>query len=117
MTKDKDLLFLLEPGFVNPAYPNQRFYCWQCALIEGVLMSFPQLGEHLEVIRINWPKPRQQLIDLVGEKNQKAPLMVLREGETSAYRNGIYNGRAFINDKHNILAALAERHAFPHAHP
>jgi len=35
MTRDR--LFLLRPGFEDPAYPGQRFYCSHCALIEGVL--------------------------------------------------------------------------------
>ena len=43
MTRDR--LFLLRPGFEDPAYPGQRFYCWHCALIEGVLASFPALAE------------------------------------------------------------------------
>ena len=36
----RDTLFLLRPGFEDPAYPGQRFYCWHCALLEGVLASF-----------------------------------------------------------------------------
>src|ERR1051325_11006350 len=68
MTRDR--LFLLRPGFEDPAYPGQRFYCWHCALIEGVLGSFPALAEQLDVERIAWPRPRQGVIALVGEENQ-----------------------------------------------
>jgi len=48
----RDLLFLLRPGFEDPAYPGRRFYCWHCALMEGVLASFPQLADKLDVERI-----------------------------------------------------------------
>ena len=43
MTRDR--LFLLQPGFEDPAYPGRCFYCWHCALIEGVLASFPLLAK------------------------------------------------------------------------
>jgi len=115
MTRDR--LFLLHPGFEDPAYPGQRFYCWHCALIEGVLASFPALAEKLDVERIAWPKPRQAVIALVGEGNQWLPLLVLADGATSRHQTGSYQGRAFIADKDAILAALSERHGFPGPHP
>jgi Protein of unknown function (DUF3088) len=48
---NRDRLFLLRPGFTDPAYPGRSFYCWHCALIEGVLASFPDLAERLDVAR------------------------------------------------------------------
>jgi len=99
-----DTLYLLAPGFSDPAYPDKIFYCWHCALMEGVLASFPGLAGKLDVRRIPWPKPRQELIDLLGEENQSLPVLVLAEG-------------GFIDDKDGILAALTERHGFPHPHP
>ena len=115
MTRDR--LFLLRPDFVDPAYPGQRFYCWHCALLEGVLASFPDLAEKIDVARIAWPRPRQAVIELVGEDNQSLPLLVLADGATSAHQTGTHRGRAFIADKDAILAALTERHGFPVPHP
>ncbi len=99
-----DQLFLLKLGFKDPAYPGKTFYCWHCALMEGVLSSFPELAGRLEVQRISWPRPRQELVDLLGEAHQSLPVLVLAEG-------------GFIDDKDAILAALTERHGFPHPHP
>jgi len=113
----RDRLFLLRPGFEDPAYPGRRFYCWHCALIEGLLASFPALAEKLDVERIAWPKPRQDVIALVGEENQWLPLLVLADGTTSRHQTGSHRGRAFIADKDAILAALSERHGFPEPHP
>jgi len=113
----RDRLFLVRPGFEDPAYPDKRFYCWHCALIEGVLASFPELAQRLDVERIAWPRPRRSVIALVGEKSQSVPLLVLAAGETSAHRTGVFDGRAFIADKDAILAALTERHGFPDPHP
>ena len=100
----KDTLYILSPGFEDPAYPGKTFYCWHCALMEGVLASSPELADRLDVRRIAWPKPRREVAELLGEDNQSLPVLVLAEG-------------GFINDKDAILAALTERHGFPHPHP
>lgn len=113
----KDTLFLLKPGFENPAYPGRQFYCWHCALVEGVLSSFPELALRLDVERIAWPRPRSELIAWVGEGNQSLPMLVLVDGRTSRFQSGVHAGRAFISDTDKILAALSERHGFPDPHP
>lgn len=100
----RDRLFLLRPGFEDPDYPNAVFYCWHCALMEGVLASFPELAERLEIIRIAWPRPRSEVVELLGEENQSLPVLVFAEG-------------GFVNDKDAILAALSARHGFPLPHP
>jgi len=114
---NKDRLFLLRPGFEDPAYPEQSFYCWHCALLEGVLASFPALARRLDVERIEWPRPRLPVIELVGEENQSLPLLILADGETSVHQTGNYQGRVFIAEKDKILAVLSERHGFPVPHP
>jgi hypothetical protein len=114
---DRDKLFLLRPDFADPAYPGRRFYCWHCALMEGVLASFPELAKRLDVEWIAWSRPRLPVVDLVGEENQSVPLLVLADGDTSPHQTGTYDGRAFISDKDKILAALTERHGFSDPHP
>ncbi|WP_244922239.1 DUF3088 domain-containing protein [Oceanibaculum indicum] len=114
---NRDTLFLLRPDFTDPAYPGQRFYCWHCALMEGVLASFPELAKRLDVVRIAWPRPRQPVIALAGEANQSVPLLVLAEGASSAHQTGTHEGRALVAGKDAILAALSERHGFPDPHP
>ncbi len=99
-----DTLYLLKPGFEDPAYPEKTFYCWHCALMEGVLTSFPDLGKDLQVKRIAWPRPRTEIVDLIGEEHQNLPVLILDDG-------------GFIDDKDSILEALTERHGFPFPHP
>ena len=115
MTRDR--LFLLQPGFEDPAYPGRRFYCWHCALLEGVLASFPDLAKRIDVVRVAWPRPRQAVIDIAGEANQSLPLLLLADGASSPHRTGSHQGRALIADKDAILAALSDRHGFPDPHP
>ena len=113
----RDTIFLVRPGFVDPAYPDQIFYCWHCALIEGVLASFPDLAERLDVKRVAWPRPREAVIAAVGDENQSLPLLVLADRQVSRDSTGTLKGRVFISDKDEILAALSERHGFPVPHP
>ena len=113
----RDTLLLLRPGFADPAYPGQLFYCWHCALIEGVLASFPHLAMRLDIARIAWARPRHAAILLAGAANQSLPLLILAPGDTSSHATGSHEGRHFIADKDGILAALSERHSFPVPHP
>lgn len=114
---NRDTLYLLQPGFEDPAYPGQKFYCEHCALMEGVLASFPELGKNLDIKRIAWPRPRHEVIALVGAENQSLPLLILAKGERSVHQTGKNEGNAFVSDKDAILAVLAERHSFPNPHP
>ncbi len=113
----RDRLYLVQPDFEDPAYPGQRFYCWHCALLEGILASFPKLATRLKIKRIAWPRPRHELIEVVGEENQSVPLLLLANKETSPHQTGTHAGQSFIADKDKILTALSERHGFPAPHP
>jgi hypothetical protein len=111
----RDKLILKRPGFEDPAFPGQTFYCLHSALVEGVLTSFPELAARLTVERVAWPGPRHSVVELVGD-NQEMPLLVLTPGETSRYRTGAYQDRVLVAGKDRILAALSERHGFPDPH-
>jgi hypothetical protein len=112
-----DRLFLLQPGFEDPAYPGQHFYCWHCALLEGVLASFPELQSRIQVERIAWPRPRRSVIDLVGEANQSLPLLVLGDDAPAELATGTHGSMRFVAGKDEILRALSLRHGIPDPHP
>ena len=111
-----DTLYLLIPG-EDPNLPGEDYFCPPCAMVEGVLATSPHLGGNIEIRRIAWPRPRTEVVELLGEENQSLPMLLLAEGETSPHQTGTVNGRAFINDRDAILEALAERHGFPRPHP
>ena len=113
----RDCLFLLKPDFEDPAYPGQRFYCWHCALLEGVLASFPSLQSKIDVKRIAWPKPRQGVVEIVGEDNQSLPLLVLAADAPDELATGRFRGQRFVDDKDAILAVLSRRYGIPYPHP
>lgn len=113
----RDILFLLTPGFKDPAWPGQDFYCWHCALMEGVLASFPDIRPDLEVRRIAFPRPRAEVAALIGEANQSLPVLVLADNAPDDLPAAIHEGRRFINQPMGILDALHRRHGYPPPHP
>lgn len=112
-----DTLFLVKPGFEDPAFPGQEFYCWHCALIEGVLASFPERAAKLSVKRVDWPKPRTEVIEAVGVEHQSLPLLVFGPDSQPGGGSGQPPAPSFLADKDQILQALTDRHGFPHPHP
>jgi hypothetical protein len=72
------ILFLISPNS-RPDRP-EGWYCPDCALVEGVLAYYPQLRAALDVRHVDFPRPRQAVIDLVGEAFQDCPCLLLDPG-------------------------------------
>lgn len=104
----KDQLFLLKPDFKDQG--SGPFFCPESALVEGMLSFYPVLREKVDVHYINFEKPRQEIVSLLGEENQGAPKLVLGEGirrippEVSV---DTANGRKFISKDIEICRYLA----------
>ena len=113
----RDVLFLLKPGFHDPDLPGRTFYCWHCALMEGVLASFPELTPDLEVRQIAFARPRRDVTRLIGEANQSLPVLVLAEDAPADLPAAVHEGRRFVNEPMAILDILHRRHGYPPAHP
>ena len=114
---DRDRLLLLRPDFRDPAYPGQRFYCWHCALIEGVLASFPELAARIDVQRVAWERPREPVVRYVGAENQSLPLLILAADAPAEFATGRYGATRFVAGKDAILSLLSRRHGIPEPHP
>jgi hypothetical protein len=113
----RDKLIILKPGFADPAYPGQVFYCWHCVLMEGLLATFPVLAERIDVARIAWPRPRAEVVAEIGPNNQSLPVLILADDAPAGLETGRSNGRRFVAGKDAILKALAARHGIPDPHP
>jgi hypothetical protein len=100
-----DRLFLLAHRYADPALGGAReFYCRDCLTVEGLLAAFPEHAAGIEVIRVDWPRPRASVVEAVGGENQNLPALAFAEG-------------GFVNDLPGLLAALHARHGFPEPHP
>lgn len=111
----KDRLFLMQPGFVNAGLGP--FYCNDSVAVEGMLSFFPQLRDEIEISYVPFSRPRQQLIDLVGEDNQGVPVLVLAEGSPvpsgkSAHKLG---QTVFLTDEKEIREYLSNKFGLPAA--
>jgi len=74
----KDKLLMLRPGFFQG--DEGPFYCGDAVAVEGLLSFFPQLRSQIDVEYIDAPRPRQAIVELIGEANQSAPVLVLGAG-------------------------------------
>jgi hypothetical protein len=117
----RDKLFILISDFADPKYSGQHFFCEDCALLEGVLATYPALTKRIDVERVEWPRPRRVVVERVGEKNQDLPLLILADdptlGPASDFAMGSHEGLLFVSGKDEILKALSIRHGIPLPHP
>ena len=75
---DKDILFLLPPGFFDN---DRREYCPECAELWGVLSYFPAIMPSLDIRYMEIGRPRMPMVELLGEANQNCPTLVLARPE------------------------------------
>lgn len=113
----RDKLILLDVGFSDPEFPKQRFYCWHCVLMEGLLSCYPEMAKSLDVQRISWTRPRQALVDLIGPGSQSVPVLILADDAPDGLETGSFRGRRYVNDKDAILLALSVRYGIDDPHP
>ena len=112
----KDVLFVLRPSFADG---GTRYFCPFSAQVIGFLAYYPHVRDTLDVIELDFPKPRHPLVDLVGEAHQAAPLLVLAQPPAAAPADvtiGHANGRAFVEKTIEILRYLAATRGVPVPH-
>lgn len=100
----KDQLFIMTPGFMND--DKGPFYCGDSVSVEGLLGFFPELRKKIDVTYIDFPRPRQAIIDLLDTEHQSVPVLILSPDSDTAEAKTI-NGRMFIDDEKAIRAYLS----------
>lgn len=112
----KDTLFVLKPGFEQE---GERYFCPYSAQLIGMLTYYPELRATLELVELDFAKPRRPLSDLLGEEHQAPPTLVL--GNSSVHEvPGVSiceaNGHRFIPKTLEILRYLAVTRGLPLPH-
>lgn len=109
----KDQLFLMKPNFVNAGLGP--FYCGDSVSVEGLISFFPELREKVDITYIEFPRPRQALVDAIGENQQSVPVLILDDAAPDLTEIGTRTsaGRRFISDEKNIREYLSIRHGLP----
>jgi hypothetical protein len=95
------------------------YFCPGCAQMVGLLEFYPALKSKLEVRWLDFPRPRPELIELLGEENQSCPVLVLCAAPgPSLARPPLQqaNGRWFVEGANEIATYLAHAHGIgiPH---
>lgn len=109
----RDTLYLLKAGFEDMGKP---WFCPDCAMMEGYLAYYPQLREALDVVHVDYPRPRGDIAQRIGEANQGCPVLILAEpaeGEEIQHANGA----SFLSDARPITRYLAAKHDLAPPHP
>jgi len=114
----RDRIFVLKPGFEDPAQPGPLFFCPYSNQIEGLLATYPEVAAKVELIRLSFPKPRHPVVDLLGEENQSLPVLILGDDAGPAPEDAAVTpeGLRYISNTRRILETLSERYGIPRPH-
>ncbi|MDH6153651.1 MULTISPECIES: DUF3088 domain-containing protein [Paraburkholderia] len=107
----KDKLFMLRPGFFQGS--DGPFYCGDSVAVEGLLGFFPQLRSEIDIEYIDAPRPRMAIIELIGEANQSAPVLVLSTGRVpldDGVEIRVHNQTRFIDSPDDIRRYLSSQY-------
>ncbi len=94
---EKHTLFMLSPWTEdNGAGP---YYCPDCGVVEGFLYYSPEIRAEIEIVSVDFPRPRVEIVELLGLEHQGSPVLILAEGATPPAEalQSMSSGRYFIN--------------------
>lgn len=111
----KDTLFVLRPGFDDG---GTAYFCPYCAHVIGYLTYFPAVRDTLDIVELDFPRPRRALLELIGEEHQSAPKLVLGGAPAAVPDVTVSeaNGRTFIAGAVQIMKYLAVTRGTPIPH-
>ncbi|HUS28140.1 MAG TPA: DUF3088 family protein [Kofleriaceae bacterium] len=111
----KDTLFLLRPGFTDK---GKTYFCPYSAQVVGFLAYYPQVRESLDVIELDFTKPREPLATMLGAEHQAAPMLVLGGPPVDVPDVKIKEerGHSYVEKTIEILRYLAATRSVPLPH-
>lgn len=113
----RDVLILIQPGFPDLKLSEDKlYYCPHCNVLEGLLASFPDLKDRIDVLRVPFARPRPTVIERIGEENQSLPVLIFADPATAPEDAREFRGKRFVSDAKRIAELLAERHGAAYSH-
>jgi hypothetical protein len=113
---ENDRLYLLKPNFHDQ---GKVYFCPGCAEVLGFLEFYPTIKNCLGLHYVDFPRPRAELVSLLGEQNQSCPVLILGTS-ASNLKPGLKvrhaNGKVFVEGGREITEYLAHVHGtgIPH---
>ncbi|MBY0562675.1 MAG: DUF3088 domain-containing protein [Hyphomonadaceae bacterium] len=114
----RDTLFLIRAPFEDTALDG-AWFCHDCAAMEGALLANPHWARAVDVRRQPFPRPRHDIIALIGEAHQGMPVLVLAKASAPPEdaKRSVDTGLAFIDTSRGIARYLAKAHGGAGPHP
>jgi len=112
----RDTLFILRAPFED-AEMDGTWFCTACATMEGALLANPHWATHIEVKRAAHPRPRHDIITLIGEENQSMPVLVLADASKPPADAKQVEGLHFLDEPKSITRYLAATYGGAGPHP
>ncbi len=116
MKLERDTLFILRAPFEDHALEG-TWFCTACAAMEGMLLANPHWARAIDVKRMPFPRPRPEMIALIGEENQSMPALVLADGSTPPEGAKAFEDRYFLDEPKPIARYLAATYGGAGPHP
>ena len=113
----KHTLFMLAPWFEGEG--QGPYYCPDCGVVEGFLFYSPEIRSEIEIITVDFERPRQEIVKHLGLENQNSPVLVLDgEGQIPEdAQQSLSTGKKFLNDPIQICNFLGEMYNGVKPHP
>lgn len=112
----RDTLFVIRAPFEDPELEG-TWFCRDCATMEGALLANPHWAARIDVRRLAYPRPRHEIISLLGEEHQSMPVLVLADGAETVEEVREAGLRRFLTDPKAICRYLAATHGGAGPHP
>ncbi len=113
----KPKLFMLNPWLEDD--DSGPYYCPDCGVVEDFLTYSPDIRDKIEIINVDFARPRNAIVALLGLEHQDSPVLVL--DEDAAGGEGVVQsmstGRKFINDPLVICTFLVDLYGGVKPHP
>ena len=113
----KPILLMLNPWFDHG--DQGPFYCPDCGIVEGFLAYNPDIRKQLEIIYVDYKRPRQKIIEYLGEENQGSPVLVLDDSNqiSDGAKKSFSTSKLFIDDPILMFNYLGEHFEGVKPHP
>jgi hypothetical protein len=112
----RDTLFIIKAPFED-AELTGTWFCTSCATMEGALLANPHWATHIDVKRIAFPRPRHDVIALIGEENQSLPVLVLADASKPPAGAKQFEGVYFLDEPKPMTRYLAAAYGGAGPHP
>lgn len=105
---EKHTLYMLNPWTEDDE--QVYYYCPDCAVVEGFFFYAPKVKKEIDVVSIDFQRPRKAVVDCLGQENQECPVLVLNEDvlPPDYAKKSFSTGKPFIDDPKKICTFLSD---------